>query len=113
MIIIYSSFSKDKILNSKEEVLSVKKGGPAFFIENVFKKNQFSYILKADKVVNIEIKLEKNKETGKVEEGIKTQEISFKNLSGPVLISTIGEEWIFKEIPKEKVKIFLDIQGVC
>lgn len=111
MIFIYSSFSKDKILNSEGSVLSNIKGGPAFYIEKVFKDNKFPYTLKTRKVINVEIKLEKNKEIGRVKEKIKSHKVSLANCVEPILISTIGKEWIFNNQPKKQAEIFLDIQG--
>lgn len=111
MISIYSSFSKDKILDSEGEVLSNTNGGPAFYIEKVFKNNKFPYILKTGKIINVEIKLEKNKEIGRVGENIKSFKIPLKNYAGPILISTIGKEWILGDNPNKQARIFLDIQG--
>lgn len=110
MLRIYSSFSRDKIINNKGDV-QIKKGGPAFYINNVFKKNKFPYLLKIGKIINVEIKLENNEEIGKVKEKIKSQKILFKNTDNVILVSTIGKEWILNSIDDKKIKVFLDIQG--
>jgi len=111
MITIYSSFASDKILNEKGRLVSIKeKGGPAFYIGRVFKKSGLPYILKAGKPIEVEIKLLKNQEVGKVKQKIKARGIILKN-NDPVLISTIGKEWVLGNNVPENTKVFLDIQG--
>ena len=112
MIIVYSSFSNDKVFDEKGKLISTKeKGGPAFYIGRVFKKSGLPYMLKTGEFIEVEIKLLKNKEIGRVKGKIKTKKISFKNSSDPVLISTIGKEWMSGNDVPEGAKVFLDVQG--
>ena len=111
MISVYSSFSKDKIMDEGGKIMSVRKGGPAYFIERIFKKYRFSYLLKTEKAIEVEIKLSPKGEMGRVKNKLKTKRIRVRNTRKPVLISTTGKEWMLKNNIPEDAKVFLDIQG--
>lgn len=111
MIKIYSTFSEDIILDKNSK--SIKKGGPAFFIEKIFKKYKIKYKLHTNDVLKIEIKITNKRERGKIINNINESK-KIKNIKNNdiIIISTIGNEWILdnKYIPSQ-TKIFLDIQG--
>jgi len=43
MIKIFSTYTKDEIYNQDNGLKIIRNGGPAFFIENVFKKNKIKH----------------------------------------------------------------------
>jgi len=63
MIKIFSTYTKDDICNQDYCLKINRKGGPAFFMENVFKKNKIKYEIISQKAV-IEIKVKNGKEKG-------------------------------------------------
>lgn len=74
MITIYSSFAKDKIFDEKGRLVFLdERGGPAFYIEKIFKKSGLPYVLITGKPIEVEIRLIKNKEVGRVKKKIKTK----------------------------------------
>ncbi|MFC1613253.1 PfkB family carbohydrate kinase [Patescibacteria group bacterium] len=113
MIKIYSTFSKDTIIDTKTKYLIVKIYGPAFFIEKIFKKYGIKYKLHTGGIIKIEIKITKKGERGKIISNIKENK-KIRNIKNNdiIIISTVGKEWILddKNIPPQ-TKIFLDIQG--
>lgn len=111
MIKIYSTFSEDIILD--KDCTLIKKGGPAFFIEQIFKKYKIKHKLHIGDVIKVQINITNKGEYGKIISSIKENKKiqSIKN-NDIIVISTIGREWILddKIIPNQ-AKIFLDIQG--
>lgn len=111
MIKIYSTFSKDTILDNGRKL--TKKGGPAFFIERLLKKYKIKHKLYSDGVIKVEIKIINNDESGKIISKIKKNN-KIRNIKNNdlIVISTIGREWILdNEAIPPQAKIFLDIQG--
>ncbi len=111
MIKIYSTFSKDTILDNGRKL--TKGGGPAFFIKKLFKKYKIKHKLYSNGIIEVKIKVINNNESGKIISKIKKnnkiQNIKNNDL---IVISTIGREWILdNEAIPPQAKIFLDIQG--
>lgn len=112
MLKIYSTFSKDIILDENRNRIVIRKGGPAFFIEKVFRKHKVRYEMNSGNVLKVEIVLTKEGEKGKVKGEIKeSKEIQNINNNDFVLISTICGEWVLGDNILSGAKIFLDIQG--
>ncbi len=110
MVKVYSTFSRDKILDANNKAVSVKKGGPALFIEGIFKKYKVKYLMNTGNVIDVEIKVTENGETGEIISELKENKIKGVHSNDVVLISTIGKEWLLDNSMPAK-KIFLDIQG--
>lgn len=110
MIKIFSTYTKDEIDNQDKNLKIIRNGGPAFFIENIFKKNKIKYKMISQKaVIKIEIK-------NGIEEGIlknKLREKKIKNIKNDdiIIISTVDKEWLFCGKFLKKAIIFLDVQG--
>lgn len=110
MIKIYSTFSKDTILDNGRKL--TKKGGPAFFIKKIFKKYKINYKLYSRNIIEVEIKIINNNESGKIITKIKNNKIQNIKNNDLIVISTIGREWIlYNDAIPPQAKIFLDIQG--
>ncbi|MFA6048125.1 MAG: PfkB family carbohydrate kinase [Parcubacteria group bacterium] len=110
MIDIYSTFAKDFIY-SNNNLISQRKGGPAFFIENVFKKNDIKYRLFTGEPIQIKIQVIEKGESGTIESKIIKKAIIENNRNDFILISTISDEWILKSDLSKEGEIFLDVQG--
>jgi hypothetical protein len=112
MIKIYSTFSRDVILDENKNQIAIRKKGPAFFIEKVLKKHKIKYEMNSGDVFKVEITLTKKGERGKIKKGVKRiGEIKNIKSNDFVIISTIAKEWTFGSNISRKAKIFLDIQG--
>jgi hypothetical protein len=110
MIKIFSTYTKDKIHNQDSNSNIVRKGGPAFFIEKVFKKNKIKYKIEAQKAV-IEIEIKDGIERGILKNKLKRRVIEIKSNGGLVVISTVDNEWIPNTELSDGSQIFLDAQG--
>jgi len=108
---VYSSYSEDRILDDRNKIIAIRKGGPAFFIGNILDKHKCAYILKIGSAAVVEIKVKKDEETGRVKNKIRTNEVPLRNSRNAVIISTIGREWIIRSDKRTNALIFLDIQG--
>lgn len=111
MIKIYSTFSKD-IVSDENNNISIKKYGPAFFMENIFKKYNVDYELNPGATLEILIDVKDGVETGEIKsKNIKSQEITNISSDDIVVVSTIGREWVLGNNVSPEARIFLDIQG--
>jgi hypothetical protein len=112
MIKVYSTFSKDIILDKNRNCTDIRKGGPAFYIEKVLKKHKVEYKMYSGKTIDVEIVLINKEEIGEIKSKIKkNRKIENINNNDFIMISTIGDEWILGNDISSEIKIFLDIQG--
>ena len=107
---IFSSYSRDKIID-KDGKVTTKRGGPLFFIENVLREIHVPYKSFYGPTINVEIKVGKNGEAGKVLGLPTVNSLPKSNISSYILVSTIFNEWNLDEISKLNAKVFVDIQG--
>jgi len=111
-ITIFSTFAKDKIIDRKTGVINIKRGGPAFYLSNVFNKEKVPFTIISTSRAEIEILITSSGEVGKVKKKPKIQKINFSRIKTPfIVISTILNDFIFDNVASYKGKIFLDIQG--
>lgn len=111
-ITIFSTFAEDKLINESGFVIRKQKGGPAFYLEQAFKKEKTSFILKSGSLMKTEILVKKNEEFGKVPNKPKPSTVKFSAIKTPCLVvSTILDEFDLKNLSDFKGKVFLDIQG--
>ena len=110
MIKIFSTYTKDDICNQDNCLKINRKGGPAFFMENVFKKNKIKYEIISQKAV-IEIKVKNGKEKGILKTKLKEKSIEDIKSEDLVVISTVDREWILNTKIPAKAQVFLDVQG--
>lgn len=109
MISLYSTYSQDKILTSNKQ--SVRSGGPLLFMENALKDLNINYSSFFGERVNVEIKVQKNGETGRMINTPKVQIVPNNPPSNFVVVSTIFNEWDISKIDMLRHKVFVDIQG--
>lgn len=110
MIKVFSTYTRDYIYNKKNKLISVKKGGPAFFIEKVFKKNKVNHKI-ISKKADISIKVINGLEKGVLKNNLKEDKISKILKCDTLMISTVDKEWILKNKVSPEINIFLDAQG--
>ncbi len=111
-ITILSTFTEDKIIDKANKTIKTQKGGPSFYISNVFKREKLVFNIIKTPTIKIEIKLKKDGEVGRVKTKPKIKKINFGKIKSEFLvISTIIKEFNLRGISKFKGKIFLDIQG--
>ncbi|MDP1818146.1 MAG: PfkB family carbohydrate kinase [Leadbetterella sp.] len=110
MIKIFSTYTKDEIHNQDSDLRIVRNGGPAFFIENVFKENKIKYEITSQKAV-IEIKVKNEIEKGFLKNKLKVRSIKNIKNSDLIVISTVDNEWVPDIKSSDKAQIFLDVQG--
>ena len=109
---ILSAFAKDKVIDKKRGVISIKRGGPAFYLLDIFKKEKVSFNLITPSLTEVEILITKDGEIGRVKKKSKIQKIDFSKIKTPfIIISTILNEFKLNGISSFQGKIFLDIQG--
>lgn len=111
-VTILSTFAKDKIIDRKRKIVTIKKGGPAFYLSNVFKKEKIHFNLITPPIAEVEILITKDNEIGKVKKRPKIQKIDFPKIKTDYLvISTILDDFDLNGLSSYKGRIFLDIQG--
>lgn len=110
MIKIFSTYTKDEIYNQDSCLRSIRNGGPALFIENVFKKNKIKYEIASQKAV-IEIKVKNGIEKGVLKNKLRVKSVRNIKDRDLVVISTVDSEWILDTGISNKAQIFLDAQG--
>jgi hypothetical protein len=108
-VTIFSSFSKDILLDQKGTVLKTQAGGPAYFIANVFRKEKIPYLLESGAPITVEILVTPKGEFGRIPNLPKKKNPSTPKTSH-VLISTILDEWPLSS-KNYHGTIFVDIQG--
>lgn len=110
MIKVFSTYTKDAICNINNGEKITRNGGPAFYIENVFKRNKIKHKIEAG---NAKIKIEVKDKIGK---GVLAGSLKEKKIKGVkdddiIVISTVDSEWILSGNLPDNAKIFLDVQG--
>ncbi|MDO9231013.1 MAG: PfkB family carbohydrate kinase [bacterium] len=110
MIKIFSTYTKDEIDNQDSGLRVIRNGGPAFFIENILKKNKIKYKMKSQKAV-IKIKIKNGIEKGVLKNKLTTKKLDNIRDNDLVVISTVDDEWIVDKKIFTKAQIFLDAQG--
>lgn len=110
MIKVFSTYTKDIIHDINNGRKINRDGGPAFFIENVFKKNKIKYTMNVQKA-KIEIYVKDGIEKGILSGSLKTREIKNIRNEDIIIISTVDNEWIPCDNLPNGAKIFLDVQG--
>lgn len=110
MIKIFSTYTKDKIYNQDNNLKFVRNGGPAFFIENVLRKNKIKHETIFKKAV-IAIKVKNGIEKGVLKNVLKERKIKNVKNDDLVMISTVDSEWILDTSVLSKAQVFLDAQG--
>lgn len=110
-VALISTFAKDYIYNANGILLRKQRGGPAFFITNVFKEMGLSFSVIPSPELKIEIMLKDGDEFGKLP-SVSPLVIDCNKINTPFLaISPIIDEFELMGIDKYKGKIFLDAQG--
>lgn len=111
-ITILSTFAKDKLIRSDGTPIRENLGGPAFFIENVFRKEKTTFIIEEAPEMEVEILVTDKGEFGKAKKQKEPQSIEFSRIKTPdLMISTILDDFDLKGIQKYEGRAFLDIQG--
>ena len=111
-ITIFSTFTKDKIIDEQGTIMKEEIGGPAFYLSNVFTKEDILFNLVTGPVMEIEVLMTESGEVGKVNKKSKIRKIDFSKVKTPfIAISTILKDFDLINIFSFKGKIFLDIQG--
>ncbi len=110
--IIAATYAKDKILDEQGKVIIEQKGGPAYFIERIFRLENQRYDIISTPEVTVEILVTPDGEFGKILQKPQSLDITYQTLnSDALLISTLLDEVVLRGFSQYKGKIFLDIQG--
>ena len=110
MIKIFSTYTKDEIYNQDNGLKIVRNGGPAFFIENVFKKNKIKHRMISQKAT-IKIKVKNEIERGILKDKLIEKSIKDIRDDDLAIISTVDNEWILNTKISTDALVFLDAQG--
>jgi len=111
-ISLISSFAEDKIIDKKNNFIKKQKGGPAFYINQIFKKEAIRFDLLTASPFQVEILVKNNEEFGKITKKSKKIEVDYKNITTPILfISGILDEINLNNIHQYTGRIFLDAQS--
>ena len=108
-ISVFSTYSTDKII--KDGQVTINTGGPLFFIKKALEDCCAPYISHHGETVNVEIKVNKDGEVGRVIGPQNKTKIVKGLASNFIVLSTIFNEWDMSKIGQSKAKIFVDIQG--
>lgn len=110
-ITLISSFAADRLFDQNNNLIREQKGGPAFFVSNVFRKMKTPYSIIPSPKMLVEILLKDGDEFGKIEFR-PALKIDYANIDTPyIFISPILNEFSLKNVDQYKGKIFLDAQG--
>lgn len=108
---VVSTFVDDVLLNSQEEVIEIRPGGPAEFFRQVFEDTSQSVQLITGQRMQVRIKVVPGMpEVGKVIDDGSTQKLP--NIDSPnLLLSTLAREWDILPLKDYSGRVFLDVQG--
>lgn len=109
-ITLLSSYAHDIVINSITKARTIKPGGPALFVEEVFKKEDILYNPIVKKDIQVEVTVYKNGEKSRILP-ISSTEAPVEMFADTVLISTLLREWDLSKLSGYKGKAFLDVQG--
>jgi len=110
-ISLYSIFADDFYYDENRKLLKKEKGGPAFFIVEVFKKEKINFSINA-LTGRVGILMSSKGEFGKITGKPKKTQIDFLKIKEEyVVVSSLLNDFNFKNISKFRGKIFLDVQG--
>lgn len=111
-ITILSTYAQDELIDQNGRVVRRQKGGPAFYIKQVFKNGKTLFSLKTNQSMKVQILMTKKGEFGKIAEKPKLKIVEFSKIISPYLIiSTILDEFNLDSLPLFRGKVFLDVQG--
>lgn len=111
-VIILSSFARDVLLNKDGKTLREQKGGPAYFIQAVLKKENVNFGIPYRPMLKVKIIMTSKGEYGKIELSQKPIMVNWQSINEPmILISTILDEFDLENIKDYKGQIFIDVQG--
>lgn len=108
MIRVFSTYTKDILFDKNNNFIQAQKGGPAFFIGKIFKKNKLNYKLFSQEA-EVKIKILNTTEKGKLITKLEEKKIKNIKKNDIVIVSTVGKEWILPD--NIKGIVFLDVQG--
>lgn len=110
MIKVFSTYTKDTICCINNGKKTIRNGGPAFYMENVFKKYKAKYAIFAQKAIVI-INVQDGIEKGYLQGALKTKKIDNIKANDVIVISTVDNEWILENKLPHGGMMFLDAQG--
>ena len=111
-ITILSTFTDDKLVSRDGLLLCEQKGGPAFYLSQVFQKEEADFCLKTGSKMEVKILVNKDGEFGQVPKISKSKIIRFAQIKTPfLLISSVLREFNLTELPDYQGRVFFDVQG--
>ena len=111
-ITILSTFANDRLINKTVAITNKQKGGPAFFIDQIFKNEKISFDLKTGPKMEVQILITEKGEFGKIPQIPPKKTIRFSQIKTPfLLISSVLKEFDLANLSAFKGKTFLDVQG--
>ena len=109
VVTVVSSFANDAVLNKQGQVVSLRRGGPAYFVKNIFEQEKIKFDLVVGEEIDVEILVTESGEFGRVKTQIRNQNLGDIKTEC-LLLSTIVNEWPFM-LKKYSGILFIDIQG--
>lgn len=111
-ITLVSVFAEDIYYDAYGKLIKKQRGGPALFISKVFQKEKIIFNLQTAPPAKVEILIKKNGEFGRIAKKPKAARVDFIKIKTPfVVVSSLLDDFKFKNVKKFKGKIFFDIQG--
>jgi len=108
---ILASYTKDRIFDENGVLLREQKGGPAYFISNVFKKLGLSYSVHKTPLLIVDAVVEEGNDILKLPSA-SPHIIDYKSIKTPLLImSPIIGEFDLSGIENYEGNLFVDVQG--
>ena len=112
LVTLLASRAHDSFFNASGELLREQEGGPALYIERVFRAEHLLYVLHTPPSVQVSLTVQDNEEIGTVERASSPLVLSYESFQTPFLfISTILDDFNLSGIESYRGSIFLDIQG--
>lgn len=108
-VTVVSSYATDRIIKDGK-IISSQPGGPAFFLEQAFRKAGCNVKVITGTKLLVDILLVGGNELGRINQDVVPRKIPRISLPN-VVISTLLKEWDPFSVESRKARVFIDVQG--
>ncbi|MDP3997781.1 MAG: PfkB family carbohydrate kinase [bacterium] len=111
-IALLATFANDRLVDETGKLLKEQPGGPAFFLSNIFKKENCAFDVMAPPTAEVEVKITKDGEFGRITYEPPVLSVNFAAIKNRALIiSSVLNEISLTGLSEYRGLVFIDIQG--
>lgn len=111
-ITLIASNAVDRLVDTKNQLIKVQPGGPAYYIADVFEQEKISFTALSQRPLEVEIMISDKDERGRVVRRPQPLMVPFADIKTPaVVLSSIVDEIDISTLPTYHGQVFLDVQG--